>query len=342
MLKTSRRQLLALVGALSIFRPARAQPAGTFTLLPGLAGGQRVSYRQELEVVRNGLMAAQSVARTTLEIVAPAGSGWLARWTTQEHRLIEAGEGLRPIFEALLSLWDGVPVELLLDASGRVIGLADVAVERARLAASLDQLMPLLAPASAPAPLAGFIRAAVRPYFDSEAYITQALLKEPTILMGAMGRDFRVAEPLMVPGRVPSPLGTGEIPTLGRFAVRAVDTARSQAELGWLMAVDRSRLTAQIAAELGLLRAPLAELARDTALPEAGERAGQALATAASQLDFDDSGDFVIDTTSAWPVQVRHRRRIVSGETSRFDATTFTRIDALELFADHMRRRAAN
>jgi hypothetical protein len=223
-----------------------------------------------------------------------------------------------------------------------VIGLADVAVERARLAASLDQPMPLLAPASAPAPLASFIRAAVRPYFDSEAYITQALLKEPTILMGAMGRDFRVAEPLMVPGRVPSPLGTGEIPTLGRFAVRAVDTARSQAELGWLMAVDRSRLTAQIAAELGLLRAPLAELARHTALPGAGERAGQALAAAASQLDFDDSGDFVIDSTSAWPVQVRHRRRIVSGETSRFDATTFTRIDALELFADHMRRRAAN
>jgi hypothetical protein len=124
--------------------------------------------------------------------------------------------------------------------------------------------------------------------------------------------------------------------------VRAVDTARGQAELGWLMAVDRSRLTARIAAELGLVRAPLAELARDMARPEAGEQAGQAIAAAASQLDFDDSGDFVIDTTSAWPVQVRHRRRIVSGETSRSDATAFTRIDALEPVADHMRGRATN
>jgi hypothetical protein len=146
----------------------------------------------------------------------------------------------------------------------------------------------------------------------------------------------------MVPGRVPSPLGTGEIPTLGRFAVRAVDTARGQAELGWLMAVDRSRLTAQIAAELGLLRAPLAELARDATRPKAGEQAGQTLAAAASQLDFDDSGDFVIDTSSAWPVQIRHRRIIVSGETSWSDATRFTRIDAPELVAHHMHERTAN
>jgi hypothetical protein len=73
----------------------------------------------------------------------------------------------------------------------------------------------------------------------------------------------------------------------------------------------------------------MAELARDMARPGAGEQVGQALAAAASRLDFDDSGDSVIDTTSAWPVQVRHRRRIVSGETSRSDETTFTRIDAL-------------
>jgi hypothetical protein len=59
-----------------------------------------------------------------------------------------------------------------------------------------------------------------------------------------------------------------------------------------------------------------------------GPIAGSTVADIAATLDFDDRGDFIVDTATAWPVSVRHLRRISSGEGSRVDTVELTRLSA--------------
>ena len=43
-------------------------------------------------------------------------------------------------------------------------------------------------------------------------------------------------------------------------------------------------------------------------------------------LDFDDRGDFIVDTATAWPVRVSHIRRVAAAAGSRVDSVELTRL----------------
>jgi hypothetical protein len=103
-----------------------------------------------------------------------------------------------------------------------------------------------------------------------------------------------------------SPLGGGQVPVIGRFAVRRVEPRRHRAELGWLMASDR-----RVAADAS--EAALEELRADMALePPDGMQLPET-------LDLDDRADFVVDTRSAWPLSVHFTRRLSTGGQQRLD-----------------------
>lgn len=80
--KATHRTLLTLIGGLSVFRAARSGSPDTFTLVPKLAQGQVLRYRQDLNSVRNGVIGHRSWSTVTLEILDPIPGGWLARWTS--------------------------------------------------------------------------------------------------------------------------------------------------------------------------------------------------------------------------------------------------------------------
>lgn len=44
------------------------------------------------------------------------------------------------------------------------------------------------------------------------------------------------------------------------------------------------------------------------------------------KMEFDDRGDFIVDTATAWPVKVRHLRRFSSTHGSRVDTVELTRL----------------
>ena len=96
-----------------------------------VAPGQMLSYRQELHLVRDGVIAHRSRSTVTLEIRDRSACGWLARWTSSGGELLEADPRLRPALEIMQAIWDGVAIDLLLDDGGRVAGLADQAAVRA-------------------------------------------------------------------------------------------------------------------------------------------------------------------------------------------------------------------
>jgi len=170
------------------------------------------------------------------------------------------------------------------------------------------------------------VRSALLPILGNDAYIAQSVLKEVSILLGAMGREYRVAEPLEVRSSVPSPLGTGEIPILGRFTIRAVNARAHRASLGWLMVVDRRQAARLVSGEL---QAPIDQLA-DAAAEGREEHTPidtRGLAdTATAALDLDDRGDFDVDTASAWPTRVKHTRSMSAAGASRVDTVEFSRL----------------
>lgn len=325
--KTTRRMLLTLIGSLSVFRASRSSPVDTFTLVPKLAVGQVLRYRQDLQLMHNGAIGHRSRSTVTVEIRERVAGGWVARWTSSECELLEADPRARPMLEVLLGLWDGVPIDLLLDDGGRVAGLADPAAVRLLGATSLDRLVALLEADPAHAPMAGALRSAMQPILADGGMLAQSLLKEPAILLGAMGHDYRIGEPLDVRTRIPSPMGTDEIPILGRYQVRGISSTEPRAEIGWLMVLDRASAARAVGAEiLGVVRR--VEAARPVV--PAGEQpeqvAASTVAEVAASLDLDDRGYFIIDTATAWPVSVRHVRRVSAGDNSRVDTVELIRL----------------
>jgi hypothetical protein len=324
--KTTRRTLLTLIGGLSVFRAARSGAPETFTLVPRLAQGQILRYRQDLQLVRNGVIGHRSRAKVTLEIRGPINGGWLARWTSTGGELLEADPRVRPMLEVLQAFWEGVDIDLVLDEGGRIAGLADPAAVRALGVTSLDHLVALLVADPERAPMAGPLRAAMQATLEDGGLLAQSLLKEPGILLGAMGRDYRVGEPLEVRTRIPSPMGHGEIPILGRYQVRGISSRDARADLGWLMVIDRASAARTVGAEI-LDIVHRTESAIPT--PETG-RAGSVtdsnVTDALATLDFDDRGDFIVDTETAWPVRVSHIRRVAAATGSHVDTVELTRL----------------
>lgn len=318
--ETTRRALLALIGGLPIFHPARASKPGTVTLMPRLAEGQSLRYRKETEQWRNGALSLRSRSEVTLEVLQRLDGGWLARWTeNDEGGSLEADARMLPMLQSMQDLWDGLPVDLVLDEAGRVAGLADPARVQALAGASLDRLVGAMPAEPDNGLSAEGLRAMLAPILGDGTYLGQSLLKHPAILMGAMGLTYRVGEPLEVAGMAASPVGEGEIPLLSRYSLRGIDAVGGRADLGWLMVMDRRRAVSAIA--------PAIHKLLDTAGAASNEAIKPSLDAALAQLDLDDRGDFIVDTTTAWPLRVRHERRTVNGPASRVDRLALTRLD---------------
>lgn len=278
--------------------------------------------------MRDGVTAHRSRSTVTLEIRERVAEGWLARWTTSGSELIEADPRVRPILEAMQALWDDIAIDLVLDEDGRLTGLADFAAVREHGLKSLDSLVAKLAADPTRVPLAHMLRAAVQTTLVNGKLLAQSLLKEPAILLGAMGHDYGVGEPFEVRTRIASPMGSGEIPVLGRYKVRGISTHEPRADIGWLMVLDHASTARTVGSEvLGVVRQ--FEIARAATAGQQQEPVADSVVTEiAATIDFDDRGDFVVDTATAWPVSVHHVRRVSSGAGSRVDTVELTRLDA--------------
>lgn len=326
--KTTRRTLLKLIGGLAAFRGARSGTVDSFTLIPALGTGQLLKYRQDLKLMRDGVIGHRSRSVVTLEIRERIAEGWLASWTTSGSVVVESDPRVRPILEAMHALWDGIPIDLVLDEGGRVTGLADFAAVRENGVKSLDSLVAMWVADPALASVAEPLRAAMQATLVDDGMLAQSLLKEPAILLGAMGQDYGVGEPLEVRTRIPSPIGSGEVPVLGRYQVRGISTQEPRADIGWLMVLDRASMARTLGFEvLGVVRQ--FETAKSASTGEEQEPVAESVITdIAATIDFDDRGDFIVDTATAWPVSVCHVRRVSAGASSRVDTVELTRLGA--------------
>lgn len=296
------------MASLPIFRPAHADPADrAFTLVPVFNIGQVRRFRLDIEQHRQGALAWRGQMDNSLTVLNRDGEGWTLAWCIDRFALFDAPPDMRPLLEALGQFTVGMPVVFRVDAAGQVLGLADVPTLQQDMTHAATQALAAARAADPDHALLAQMQPMMLALVGNPAVLDQTLLKEPRMLLGGLGRSFQVGEGVEVRTAVPSLLGTGTVPVLGRFEVRAVRPRAKEVELGWLMVIDTQAALAAASREL----APF--------MP-----AGQA--PALGTLDFDDRATLVIDVDTALPVRGEHLRRMDSGGHQRLERVRWERL----------------
>ena len=308
-----RRGLLGLIAALPIFgRCADAGPP-SFQLVPALQAGQQWCFAFERKAVRDGSVMHWYRAPLHVRVLDADADGALLHWVEGEQAIVDAHPQRRALLELGLAAMRDVPLQLRVDAAGRVQSLANAAQVRQSCLGLMDAAFAQLGADPAKRAVAEAMLPALKAAYASDAMVTTATLREPMLLLGAMGRRFGADEPVQFRTALANPLGGEPIPAIARFAIRGVQPRSQRAELGWLMVSDPVATSA------------VAEAAVDHAARVANAATGddpQALAMPAITLE--ERGDYIVDTATAWPARVTHARTVRAGATAQVDSTSFS------------------
>ena len=312
-----RRGLLGLILSLPIFSHSSEPGSPSFELVPQPRPGEEMRMDFERRTERNG--AVLQWYRTPLHLqvaqVDPDGS-ILLHWTEGPATILAADPQRRPILETGLAVMHGVTLAVRLDARGQVRSLDNVAEVRHLCLEMIDRLSTSMAPHTASGPIVAAFLPALKAAFATEPVVAAASLREPHILLGAMGRRFDADEAVQFPTALDNPFGGPPIAAIAKFSIRRVQPRSHRAELGWLMVSDPVATTAAVRPALEGAATIAAAMSPDATAPAV---------PAAPPIDLQERGDFVVDTQSAWPISVSHTRRASVGPHLQVQTHTFTR-----------------
>ena len=311
-LPLKRRGLLGLIAALPIFgRCADAGPP-SFELVPALQTGQQWHFAFERKVVRGGAVMQWYRAPLRVRVLETDAAGALLEWVEGQQTIIDADPQRRPLMEIALAALRDVPLRVRVDACGRVESLVNIAEVRGLCLALMDAAAAGLAADPAKAPMIAAVLPALKAVFGTDAMVSAASLREPAILLGAMGRRYGAPEPVEFRTGLPNPMGGEPLPAIARFSIRSVSPRSRRAELGWLMVSDP--VATQAMARAGIDQAARAIAAATLVKPNIDVPA----------LSLEERGDFVVDTATAWPVRVTHQRTVRAGTLAEVDQASFS------------------
>ena len=310
-----RRGLLGLIAALPIFgRSAQAGPP-SFELAPAIQARQHWTFAFERKVTRDG--AVMHWYRSTLRLrVLDADDGATIEWIEGDQAVVDAHPQRRPLLELGLAAMRDVPLVIGLDAAGRVSALHNADAVRAASLDMLDAAAAHFGAQTEAAPVIAAMLPAMKATLATEAMVTAAALKEPLLLLSAMGRRFGADEPVEFRTTLVNPMGGEALDAIARFRIHGVDSRAGQATLGWLMVSDPVATDA----------ASRANVLRGAAIAGVADAPATADAIAAlPAFSLEERGDYVVDTASAWPVRVTHARTVRAGPHAQVEETSFRR-----------------
>ncbi|MDQ2735361.1 MAG: hypothetical protein M3Y55_10320, partial [Pseudomonadota bacterium] len=285
-----RRGLLALIASLPVFGRSAEPGPPSFELVPQPRVGQEMRFHFERTTTRNGTVMQRYRMPISVKVIDVSLDGTLLRWTEGEAEVLDADPQRRPQLAIGLSLMRDVPLDVRLDAMGRVWALDNVSDVRKACLGMIDRLLTSMGADGGQRAVVDAMRPALLAAFATEHAVAVASLKEPQLLLGAMGRRFGADEPVQFRTELDNPLGK-PLPAIARFSIRRVQRRSNQAELGWLMVSDPAATTslARTAASLATAIAAAAT-AKGTIAQDAAETPSVAL---------EERGDFIVDTRTS-------------------------------------------
>ncbi len=309
-----RRGLLGLIASLPIFgRSAEAGPP-SFELLPALQAGQRWTFAFERQVARNGAVLHRYRSTLRLRVLDASADGATLEWLEGDHVIVDAHPQRRPLLELGLAAMRDVPLVVELDPVGRVQSLRNANTVRLAILGGFDATAAHIGTQPEAAPVIAAMLPAMKAALATDAMVTASALKEPMLLLSAMGRRFGADEPVEFRTTLVNPLGGEALDAIARFRIHDVDPRAAQATLGWLMVSDPVATDA----------ASRANLRRGAAIAGVADKPATTAAIAAlPAITLEERGDYVVDTASAWPVRVTHARTLRAGPIAQVEETSF-------------------
>jgi len=110
--------------------------------------------------------------------------------------------------------------------------------------------------------------------------------------------------------RVPIEFGGEPIPTKASYVLEAVDNAKHEARIAWRQRLDEQ---AARASRLAMLKAMAEKMGKPAPKP-----ADVPVVTA------EDEGEWVMSTSTGWPVSMSFARKSMAGEQGRLETTRMT------------------
>jgi hypothetical protein len=309
-----RRGLLGLIMGLPIFGRSAEPGPPSFELVPQPRVGQGMRLLFERRTVRSGTVLQWYRVPLHIQVDEASPDGTLLRWAQGAGTVLGADPQLRPLLESGLAVMNGVPLAVRLDARGQVQSLDNVAEVRRLCLDMVDRMIASLASDEATRAFVDTLLPAMKAGFATEPLVAAASLREPQILLSAMGRRFGADEPVEFRTALGNPFGGPAMPAIARFSVHGVDKRAQRAKLGWLMVSDPAATTAAARSAV-----------EDVATLAAAAGAAAPVTAALPPVALEERGDFVVDTQTAWPIAVTHTRRVTAGAHAQVDTSTFTR-----------------
>ncbi len=203
------------------------------------------------------------------------------------------------------SIFQGVDIELVVDRNGAVQRVRNWEVVKAIFSKVIQLLSDRLRQEGAPPALTARVEAQLTQAFSSEAAIRSSVMRELHLLFVPLGHSYSSTAPFEYLTELPLLMGNGTVQAKGMFELTALD-ANGLATLRWTRTAapqSLAKVTAETIAQMGASEADRA--------------------VAPTPMTLTDTGEFVVDTHSGWPVTLTHTRKVESGPSTKTDTTSF-------------------
>jgi hypothetical protein len=292
-----------LAACVSLPVATRQEPASDLVLTSDWPVGLRYSLelvksreeRKDGVVVKSG----ESTTPVDVELLAKDDEGYVCRWTLGRTRMTKGvGEKDAAMAERVLNAFEGLTLDMRLDATGSVQGFADDDGARKLI----QQCVATLAKAS---PDGGAAAKQIEAAFGAmdPNVLGATMLREPTLMYVWCGSQFELGKKREYEDQLPNPFGGDPFPT--RASIELVELRGAEAVIEWKQRADPER-TAQI------MLASLKAMARKMGKPEPK-------VDELPKLAFEDRARFVFDVSVGLPRSAEWSRTTSSDGTERVD-----------------------
>ena len=273
-------------------------------LNPHWAPGSKVNYLLTKTGTKRGVTVTTRT-NVLLRVSEATEEGNLLLATFGETRFDDPQIQSDRLVRELGSILQGVDIELVIDRNGAVQRVRNWEEVKSRLSKAIRAMVARLQQDGAPKAVTSQVEAQVTQAFSTEPSIRSAVMRELQLLFVTLGHSYSSTEPFEYQTELPLLMGNGNVQAKGKFELTALD-AKGLATIRWTQAADPLSLakeTAKAVAQMG------------------GSETGRMAEPTAMTLT--DTGEFVVDTRSGWPVTLTHTRKVESGSTTKTDTTSF-------------------
>lgn len=300
---SSASRALAVICLWAIATASLAQEVVT-ELRPHWEPASQVNYL----LTRTGTKRGVTVTTRTnvqLRVTEATEKGYLLLATFGQTRFDDPQIQNDRLVREMGSILKGVDIELVVDRNGAVQHVRNWEVVKASLAKAIRATVARLQQDGAPKAMTAQVDAQLTRAFSTEPSIRSAVMRELHLLFVPLGRSYSSTTPFEYLTELPLLMGNGTVPTKGKFELTALD-ANGLATLRWMQTADPqslAKVTAEAIAQMG------------------ASEAGRAVAP--TPMTLTDTGEFVVDTRSGWPVTLTHTRKVEAGSNTKTDTTSF-------------------